>query len=387
MDFRMGILREFGGSKSMKRSRIFLGSLCLCLTFALGCGGGEGGTNTTTDTGSADTGTSNDTGTVEDQGTSTDTGTGVDTNPPPQDTGPAEGEACLTQTDNTIIESGQLQTILDGCAASCTADEACLSTCLNTGGFTPACSDCIGAFYACSVNNCEVCEGGIDGTLCLGCLHEQGCAASLESCGGLIIPDPPDIGGGVNHEGFTEVPCPADLHLIDELEPNDASDLSNPITVPDGANGFCIRGGLLCGSDGGNSYANDLDFFDFTSPVTANAEFQLDWAESGDWDFTVVSNDEELITFVDGMGTSEVGSTGLVTGSTYAIRLGCWAGTDGAYAMWVRWGDTTEPPVCTPDCEGKECGDDGCDGVCGTCDEGQLCGMDGLCSVGDPGPP
>ena len=37
------------------------------------------------------------------------------------------------------------------------------------------------------------------------------------------------------------------------------------------------------------------------------------------------------------------------------------------------------PEVCTPDCEGKECGVDGCGDTCGTCPDGQGCGADGLC--------
>ncbi|MBM4353201.1 MAG: hypothetical protein FJ109_05290 [Deltaproteobacteria bacterium] len=32
-------------------------------------------------------------------------------------------------------------------------------------------------------------------------------------------------------------------------------------------------------------------------------------------------------------------------------------------------------PPCTPDCAGKECGDDGCGGTCGTCDAGCECSM------------
>jgi hypothetical protein len=34
---------------------------------------------------------------------------------------------------------------------------------------------------------------------------------------------------------------------------------------------------------------------------------------------------------------------------------------------------------CVPSCEGKECGDDGCGGVCGTCTEGLVCGEAALC--------
>ncbi len=39
--------------------------------------------------------------------------------------------------------------------------------------------------------------------------------------------------------------------------------------------------------------------------------------------------------------------------------------------------------VCTPDCEGKVCGDDGCGGSCGDCEEGSAC-REGSCEVEGP---
>jgi hypothetical protein len=48
--------------------------------------------------------------------------------------------------------------------------------------------------------------------------------------------------------------------------------------------------------------------------------------------------------------------------------------------------DTTDPDVpCTPTCGLKQCGDDGCGSVCGTCGDSQIC-TDGMC-VDDTGPP
>lgn len=38
--------------------------------------------------------------------------------------------------------------------------------------------------------------------------------------------------------------------------------------------------------------------------------------------------------------------------------------------------------LCTPDCEGRECGDDACGGLCGKCPAGEGCN-DGVCCVGD----
>ena len=37
-----------------------------------------------------------------------------------------------------------------------------------------------------------------------------------------------------------------------------------------------------------------------------------------------------------------------------------------------------ESPLCSLDCSGKECGDDGCGGLCGLCDVGMMC-AEGVC--------
>jgi len=36
---------------------------------------------------------------------------------------------------------------------------------------------------------------------------------------------------------------------------------------------------------------------------------------------------------------------------------------------------------CTPDCNGKVCGDDGCGGTCGTCNAGETCNANGQCQA------
>lgn len=41
--------------------------------------------------------------------------------------------------------------------------------------------------------------------------------------------------------------------------------------------------------------------------------------------------------------------------------------------------DCVEPEVCEPQCSGKECGDDGCEGTCGECEEGEVCSTTGKC--------
>jgi len=52
-------------------------------------------------------------------------------------------------------------------------------------------------------------------------------------------------------------------------------------------------------------------------------------------------------------------------------------------------GGGDEPPACTPECTGLDCGDDGCFGSCGDCEEGYSCAenqscMDDNCVAEDP---
>ena len=42
-----------------------------------------------------------------------------------------------------------------------------------------------------------------------------------------------------------------------------------------------------------------------------------------------------------------------------------------------------EPDACQPECEGKECGDDGCGGSCGQCPQDQECLPEGICAFVD----
>ncbi len=72
-------------------------------------------------------------------------------------------------------------------------------------------------------------------------------------------------------------------------------------------------------------------------------------SESGD-----APNDEETL------------AAFLTTGTTYYVIIdGGWGGQQGGYTLSV---DT-----CTPNCTGKQCGDDGCYGSCGTCTGGDVC--------------
>ena len=45
----------------------------------------------------------------------------------------------------------------------------------------------------------------------------------------------------------------------------------------------------------------------------------------------------------------------------------------------------TDDVTCIPSCEGKTCGSDGCEGICGTCGDGQTCDLAGVCLVASQG--
>jgi hypothetical protein len=62
-------------------------------------------------------------------------------------------------------------------------------------------------------------------------------------------------------------------------------------------------------------------------------------------------------------------------GTTYMIVLdGYHSYSSGAYTLNIE-----SPGGCTPDCSGKNCGDDGCGGSCGSCTGGETC-VSGVCT-------
>jgi hypothetical protein len=50
---------------------------------------------------------------------------------------------------------------------------------------------------------------------------------------------------------------------------------------------------------------------------------------------------------------------------------------------WIA--EYVDEPACTPQCQGKSCGPDGCGGICGTCSDDSTCSLDGQC-VARPNP-
>jgi len=125
--------------------------------------------------------------------------------------------------------------------------------------------------------------------------------------------------------------------------------------------------------------------------------FLIDPPKSGNYEF-ILDNDYDgamyLVTDcgdVDGtcvMGAEEVGSWAEETfvaylekwTSYYLIVDGAanFTNYDGTYSLSIA---SYVKPGCTPDCAGKSCGPDGCDGFCGACtDAGDVCDATGQCT-------
>jgi hypothetical protein len=49
------------------------------------------------------------------------------------------------------------------------------------------------------------------------------------------------------------------------------------------------------------------------------------------------------------------------------------------YSHLAKKYDCVLPEICVPQCTGKQCGPDGCQGSCGACDEGKVCSTTGVC--------
>jgi len=174
----------------------------------------------------------------------------------------------------------------------------------------------------------------------------------LASCGDLVTGDEVLENVLVGPEGGS-----VSFDSIKVLVPEGAVDSEVNFTVvakPDHPNGNV-----------GPVYMVDADVESFKKPLTvklsvdaalleSGAQYEnlvLAWAEAGEWKILE--------------GSKANRHTGVVVGETTHLSV---------------WGAVPDPnPECIPDCTDKECGDDGCGGSCGECDEG-CCGcMMGQC--------
>ncbi|NUM25539.1 MAG: tail fiber domain-containing protein [Candidatus Buchananbacteria bacterium] len=83
---------------------------------------------------------------------------------------------------------------------------------------------------------------------------------------------------------------------------------------------------------------------------------------------------------VQGSVTNSTGYSGYFTGGrgVYVDKL-CFANGE----CKTSWSGGIVS-ACTPNCSGKECGDNGCGGTCGTCATDETCNISGICEGTDP---
>ena len=127
----------------------------------------------------------------------------------------------------------------------------------------------------------------------------------------------------------------------------------------------------------------------FTPPKSGNYEFIVD----SDFDATLYLVQDCLN--IDGtcLAGSEQGSSWI--DETFVVYLNAFetvylmvdgysnfTNTLGTYELTIT---SYVKPGCTPDCVGKSCGDDGCGGQCGLCQQGLACGAQGQCQDPDVG--
>jgi hypothetical protein len=241
----------------------------------------------------------------------------------------------LGTTENTSLAGKAV-----GCVQSCIGsdNENCTLECIAETGLSENCSACVAKIVNCGMKNCfDDCSSNPTGSACMACLGSADCLSEFTMCSGLS----PDFfsgttpGAGIDGGKFPKVSCPDGLKVVAESEPNDTDNLAQALNEK-AAPGFCIQGGALCGNTG-SGYSYDTDIFTFTVPKDAEAEFQMQWESAADMDFFLTLGNQELISFIDGVATSESGEAALKAGLTYSLNAACWSGEDGGYALWVKW--------------------------------------------------
>ncbi len=122
--------------------------------------------------------------------------------------------------------------------------------------------------------------------------------------------------------------------------------------------------------------AND-QVWTFTPPTTGL--YTLELTLDGFWDsaFYVVTDCTDVAnSCVKGADGTKIEAV-LEGGLTYYIIVDGYSSATGSYTL-----DVSAP--CAPQCDGRECGSDGCQGVCGTCEFGDICD-DGVCTAAAEG--
>ena len=134
---------------------------------------------------------------------------------------------------------------------------------------------------------------------------------------------------------------------VDEIEPNAPYQDSDPPYNSDswgeaqqiykGTTGVCVRGSVTCATG-----YDDVDNFIIGWEIDTAVTLQLNWEVSGDFDihvWQVGSFPDYIVEPIEGTSPPEIGSFAADPGddSYYGIRVGCWNGEAGQYALFILW--------------------------------------------------
>ncbi len=295
-------------------------------------------------------------------------------------------EACTPECEGKVCGE-------DGCGGTCgTCCDA--QTCEGgkcVGG--PGCEE--SNEPGCGACACEECVCGLDpfccqamwDSLCVGeCLDScGGCGASADCVGKECGPDGC---GGVCGECPAGWACTDEGNCLEDCKP--ACD--GKACGSDGCGGECghCADGEECGDGLCLAPCGGLDFVGCCDGTISHYceegfEFEQDcaavglvcgWKESTGWYDCV---DKAL---PDPSGTHPLWCPGVCTPKCDGKECGpdeC-GGVCGQCGVESVCENGLCEPMCKPACDGKECGDDGCDGICGECPMGEVCDQ-GQCLV------
>jgi len=217
-----------------------------------------------------------------------------------------------------------------------------------SGAFPKECETCdpkCGPGFKCVQGTCEVCVPQCEGKQC----GKDGCGGTCGNCEGDLVCTP----GGQ----CVEVPqCKvAGAFHCDETHKGTTAGALNVLQD------YSCYFDLLDGAEVGYSFtapADDTLHIEFKPPSDMLDSVLIVLADScteqtcEDW-------------FWDGEAAIPV-----VAGQTYFFVIDGYAGAEGDFELTLKCEST-----CVPDCDGKQCGTDGCFGTCGEC-------VEGVCSNG-----
>ena len=251
------------------------------------------------------------------------------------------GGICPCSDGLVCFEGACCSPMCDG--TSCTATDGCGGTCQCNEG--DICMEDTGACCAPSCDNIS-CGGGD------GCGNTCGCDTGM-----------------VCMEGACTAPS-ATCQAIQDVACGDV--LTNLYSLGAGVtNAF---GSYSCQNYASDDYSESFELvYRFIANESAN--ITIDGQDDGTLDLTILKD--------MGNGCEDAGASCIKQGSSN-VEFTAEAG-DVFYLVWDSWLNQTDlefgmaVECCTPSCEGKVCGDDGCGGTCGSCTvESEVC-FEGLC--------